>query len=260
MLFNKHMSFKIATLWCLKNSPFWFLFATAYSSWVSGGVVEFRIQPGQWKYRCIKCRKPIKLTYFLCWKKPRWKLRTKISVQHNWLTGFSFSTHLGLFCIYLSGLCNSLDSWMIVPNIKQNHYTVHGLQSGTKYIFVVKAINQAGSRSSEPATLKTNSQYKLTKSVPFFFFTFYACYYIALLFHQANPLNWIQNLRTRNWKCHMTTWQWSGMRPLPKKATARSVSAARAVTEWLEMSTLTVVGTTGRLWLAGAHGEVFFFF
>uniref|UniRef100_A0A3Q3GPP7 E3 ubiquitin-protein ligase Midline-1 n=1 Tax=Kryptolebias marmoratus TaxID=37003 RepID=A0A3Q3GPP7_KRYMA len=55
-------------------------------------------------------------------------------------------------------LCNSLESWMIVPNIKQNHYTVHGLQSGTKYIFVVKAINQAGSRSSEPGTLKTNSQ------------------------------------------------------------------------------------------------------
>lgn len=47
---------------------------------------------------------------------------------------------------------------MIVPNIKQNHYTVHGLQSGTKYIFVVKAINQAGSRSSEPGTLKTNSK------------------------------------------------------------------------------------------------------
>nr|XP_009941790.1 PREDICTED: E3 ubiquitin-protein ligase Midline-1 isoform X2 [Opisthocomus hoazin] len=55
-------------------------------------------------------------------------------------------------------LCNSADSWMIVPNIKQNHYTVHGLQSGTKYIFVVKAINQAGSRSSEPGKLKTNSQ------------------------------------------------------------------------------------------------------
>lgn len=52
---------------------------------------------------------------------------------------------------------------MIVPNIKQNHYTVHGLQSGTKYIFVVKAINQAGSRSSEPGTLKTNSEY-LTKA------------------------------------------------------------------------------------------------
>ncbi|XP_042536461.1 E3 ubiquitin-protein ligase Midline-1 isoform X2 [Dipodomys spectabilis] len=55
-------------------------------------------------------------------------------------------------------LCNSADSWMIVPNIKQNHYTVHGLQSGTKYIFMVKAINQAGSRSSEPGKLKTNSQ------------------------------------------------------------------------------------------------------
>lgn len=60
------------------------------------------------------------------------------------------------------GLCNSLDSWMIVPNIKQNHYTVHGLQSGTKYIFVVKAINQAGSRSSEPGTLKTNSKQLMT--------------------------------------------------------------------------------------------------
>ncbi|KAJ8255740.1 hypothetical protein COCON_G00196040 [Conger conger] len=50
-------------------------------------------------------------------------------------------------------LCNSADSWMIVPNIKQNHYTVHGLQSGTKYIFIVKAINQAG----EPGRLKTNT-------------------------------------------------------------------------------------------------------
>uniref|UniRef100_A0A8D3DJ84 Midline 2 n=1 Tax=Scophthalmus maximus TaxID=52904 RepID=A0A8D3DJ84_SCOMX len=56
-------------------------------------------------------------------------------------------------CLY-----NSADSWMIVPNIKQNHYTVHGLQSGTRYIFFVKAINQAGSRNSEPARLKTNSQ------------------------------------------------------------------------------------------------------
>ncbi|XP_069749298.1 probable E3 ubiquitin-protein ligase MID2 isoform X2 [Narcine bancroftii] len=55
-------------------------------------------------------------------------------------------------------LYNSVDSWMIVPNIKQNHYTVHGLQTGTRYIFVVKAINQAGSRVSEPARLKTNSQ------------------------------------------------------------------------------------------------------
>ncbi|TKS67145.1 E3 ubiquitin-protein ligase [Collichthys lucidus] len=59
---------------------------------------------------------------------------------------------------YLTGLCNSAESWMIVPNIKQNHYTVHGLQCGTKYIFIVKAINQAGNRSSEPGKLKTNSQ------------------------------------------------------------------------------------------------------
>ncbi|XP_052004447.1 E3 ubiquitin-protein ligase Midline-1-like [Xyrauchen texanus] len=55
-------------------------------------------------------------------------------------------------------LCKSMDSWMIVPNIKQNHYTVHGLQSGTMYIFLVKAINQAGTRSSAPGKLKTNSQ------------------------------------------------------------------------------------------------------
>lgn len=80
------------------------------------------------------------------------------------MAAFPFSTHLCLLFIDLSGLCNSLDSWMIVPNIKQNHYTVHGLQSGTKYIFVVKAINQAGSRSSEPATLKTNSEYRATKN------------------------------------------------------------------------------------------------
>lgn len=56
-----------------------------------------------------------------------------------------------------AGLCNSVDSWMIVPNIKQNQYTVHGLQSGTKYVFIVKAINQAGNRSSAPGKLKTNS-------------------------------------------------------------------------------------------------------
>uniref|UniRef100_A0A3Q2R029 E3 ubiquitin-protein ligase Midline-1 n=1 Tax=Fundulus heteroclitus TaxID=8078 RepID=A0A3Q2R029_FUNHE len=55
-------------------------------------------------------------------------------------------------------LCSSVDSWMIVPNIKQNQYTVHGLQCGTNYIFIVKAINQAGSRSSPPGKLKTNSQ------------------------------------------------------------------------------------------------------
>uniref|UniRef100_A0A8C2I215 Midline 2 n=1 Tax=Cyprinus carpio TaxID=7962 RepID=A0A8C2I215_CYPCA len=56
-----------------------------------------------------------------------------------------------MLCLsYLAGLYNSVDSWMIVPNIKQNHSTVHGLQSGTRYIFFVKAINQAGSRNSEP--------------------------------------------------------------------------------------------------------------
>ncbi|XP_017278082.1 E3 ubiquitin-protein ligase Midline-1 [Kryptolebias marmoratus] len=55
-------------------------------------------------------------------------------------------------------LCNSVDSWMIVPNIKQNQYTVHGLQCGTRYVFIVKAINQAGNRSSAPGKLKTNSQ------------------------------------------------------------------------------------------------------
>lgn len=64
--------------------------------------------------------------------------------------------------VCLTGLYNSADSWMIVPNIKQNHYTVHGLQSGTRYIFFVKAINQAGSRNSEPARLKTNSKSKHT--------------------------------------------------------------------------------------------------
>ncbi|XP_076858061.1 E3 ubiquitin-protein ligase Midline-1 isoform X2 [Brachyhypopomus gauderio] len=55
-------------------------------------------------------------------------------------------------------LCNSAESWMLVPNIKQNHYTVHGLQSGTRYIVMVKALNHAGGRSSQPAKLKTNSQ------------------------------------------------------------------------------------------------------
>uniref|UniRef100_A0AAY3ZZM8 E3 ubiquitin-protein ligase Midline-1 n=1 Tax=Denticeps clupeoides TaxID=299321 RepID=A0AAY3ZZM8_9TELE len=76
---------------------------------------------------------------------------------------FSVVSYELQYCIFtgqsnIISLCNSVDSWMIVPNIKQNHYTVHGLQSGTKYIFIVKAINQAGSRSSEPGTLKTNSQ------------------------------------------------------------------------------------------------------
>lgn len=75
---------------------------------------------------------------------------------------FFLSTHFVYVCLCtcLPGLYNSADSWMIVPNIKQNHYTVHGLQSGTRYIFFVKAINQAGSRNSEPARLKTNSKWE----------------------------------------------------------------------------------------------------
>ncbi|XP_028816110.1 probable E3 ubiquitin-protein ligase MID2 isoform X1 [Denticeps clupeoides] len=76
---------------------------------------------------------------------------------------FSVTSYELQYTIYtgqtnLISLYNSVDSWMMVPNIKQNHYTVHGLQSGTRYIFYVKAINQAGSRNSEPARLKTNSQ------------------------------------------------------------------------------------------------------
>uniref|UniRef100_A0A673H769 E3 ubiquitin-protein ligase Midline-1 n=1 Tax=Sinocyclocheilus rhinocerous TaxID=307959 RepID=A0A673H769_9TELE len=78
-------------------------------------------------------------------------------LQYTISTGQTNVTVLGVVRD-VSGLCNSMDSWMIVPNIKQNHYTVHGLQSGTKYIFIVKAMNQAGSRSSPPAKLKTNSQ------------------------------------------------------------------------------------------------------
>lgn len=70
----------------------------------------------------------------------------------------SFPGYKSLPLSCTAGLYNSMDSWMIVPNIKQNHYTVHGLQSGTRYIFLVKAINQAGSRNSEPARLKTNSR------------------------------------------------------------------------------------------------------
>ncbi|KAJ4945584.1 hypothetical protein JOQ06_023265, partial [Pogonophryne albipinna] len=75
-----------------------------------------------------------------------------LSISHN-IGAYLISTGTAK----LTGLYNSADSWMIVPNIKQNHYTVHGLQSGTRYIFFVKAINQAGSRNSEPARLKTNT-------------------------------------------------------------------------------------------------------
>uniref|UniRef100_A0A9J8C4W9 Midline 2 n=1 Tax=Cyprinus carpio carpio TaxID=630221 RepID=A0A9J8C4W9_CYPCA len=78
--------------------------------------------------------------------------------QTNFINAVVISWPVLRCCRSRRGLYNSVDSWMIVPNIKQNHYTVHGLQSGTRYIFFVKAINQAGSRNSEPARLKTNSQ------------------------------------------------------------------------------------------------------
>lgn len=80
-----------------------------------------------------------------------------VLTKSNWKSAWHLSLMLCSFSC-LAGLYNSVDSWMIVPNIKQNHYTVHGLQSGTRYIFFVKAINQAGSRNSEPARLKTNSK------------------------------------------------------------------------------------------------------
>ncbi|XP_060910565.1 E3 ubiquitin-protein ligase Midline-1 isoform X4 [Labrus mixtus] len=82
-----------------------------------------------------------------------WTSEDEFSVVSYELQYAIFTSHSNVV-----SLCNSADSWMIVPNIKQNHYTVHGLQCGTKYIFIVKAINQAGSRSSEPGKLKTNSQ------------------------------------------------------------------------------------------------------
>uniref|UniRef100_A0A8K9XB10 Midline 2 n=1 Tax=Oncorhynchus mykiss TaxID=8022 RepID=A0A8K9XB10_ONCMY len=84
---------------------------------------------------------------------------TSYELQYTIYTGQTNFISKWAGCLYLSpGLYNSVDSWMIVPNIKQNHYTVHGLQSGTRYVFFVKAINQAGSRNSDPARLKTNSQ------------------------------------------------------------------------------------------------------
>lgn len=97
---------------------------------------------------------------------------------------------LNCITVLFPGLCNSLESWMIVPNIKQNHYTVHGLQSGTKYIFVVKAINQAGSRSSEPGTLKTNSKkIKTCKENVFLFVTLQFIFKTNTFYNQVSHLN-----------------------------------------------------------------------
>ncbi|XP_076799535.1 E3 ubiquitin-protein ligase Midline-1-like [Clavelina lepadiformis] len=47
------------------------------------------------------------------------------------------------------------DGWMIVPNVKECHYTIHGLQTGTRYLFAVKAANKAGWSRSECLPLKT---------------------------------------------------------------------------------------------------------
>jgi len=46
-------------------------------------------------------------------------------------------------------------TFQIVPNIKECNYTVHGLQTGTRYIFAVKAMNKAGSTRSEFINIKT---------------------------------------------------------------------------------------------------------
>lgn len=111
-------------------------------SWLTGNVTLF----DELKH-CIQLRRVVSLYDF--------GLRCEARTHQEFLI---MKTSLSVtFFLSVAGLCNSADSWMIVPNIKQNHYTVHGLQCGTKYIFVVKAINQAGSRSSEPGKLKTNS-------------------------------------------------------------------------------------------------------
>jgi len=51
------------------------------------------------------------------------------------------------------------DNWMIVPNIRDRHYTLHGMQTGTRYVFAVRAINQAGSNLSDVITIKTLGLY-----------------------------------------------------------------------------------------------------
>lgn len=162
-------------------------------------------------------------------------------------------------CVLLSvctpGLCNSADSWMIVPNIKQNHYTVHGLQCGTKYIFIVKAINQAGNRSSETAKLKTNSTWCQTTLLC------HASEFCCVpenntLFSKVSRSGWTQSRLTESWGCPTTTWQWSGTRHRPKRVTVRTDSPATAATAWWETSTSIVGAITGRLWLEEAHGKI----
>lgn len=93
---------------------------------------------------------------------------------------------------------------MIVPNIKQNHYTVHGLQCGTKYVFIVKAINQAGNRSSEPGKLKTNSKSLVHMFLDKRFLSLTDFVWI-LFSSKVNRSNWIPSPRTGNCGCPTTT-------------------------------------------------------
>jgi len=53
----------------------------------------------------------------------------------------------------------------------------------------------------------------------------------------------------------MITSQWSGMKPRPRKATARIGSPARTATVWWEMFILIAGVTTGRPSLEGVHGK-----
>jgi len=45
--------------------------------------------------------------------------------------------------------------WMSAPNIRDNHYTINGLQSCTKYLVAVKSLNRAGSSMSDVIAVKT---------------------------------------------------------------------------------------------------------
>ena len=134
--------------------------------------------------------------------------------EHLWLKMIFFINDS--LSVWAAGLCNSADSWMIVPNIKQNHYTVHGLQCGTKYIFIVKAINQAGNRSSEPGKLKTNSMSMVASAQNSFW-----KYNPGILscisensdslsyfsFFKVSHLSWTQSQLTESSGCPMTIWQ-----------------------------------------------------
>ncbi|XP_040827406.1 E3 ubiquitin-protein ligase Midline-1-like, partial [Ochotona curzoniae] len=50
------------------------------------------------------------------------------------------------------------DAWLLVPDVRQTHFTVHGLQAGSRYAFRVRALNPAGGRDGETARLRTHSQ------------------------------------------------------------------------------------------------------